>query len=52
MNFIFYLTIILFYVLNIGLIILNLIEEHALPVLLHIMVILVFTLIFYCEYKK
>ena len=47
-----YLILGLFYVINIGLIIANLRINHAIPVLIHSLIILIFTLIFYCEYKK
>lgn len=47
-----YLILGLFYVINIGLIIVNLRINHAIPVLIHSLIILIFTLIFYCEYKK
>ena len=47
-----YLILGLFYVINIGLIIVNLRINHAIPVLIHSLIILIFTLMFYCEYKK
>lgn len=47
-----YLMLGLFYGVNIGLIIVNLRINHAIPVLIHSLIILIFTLIFYCEYKK
>lgn len=47
-----YLILGLFYVINIGLIIMNLRINHAIPVLTHSLIILIFTLIFYCKYKK
>lgn len=52
MKLVHYLILGLFYGLNIGLIIVNLRENHAIPVLIHSLIILIFTLIFYCEYKK
>lgn len=47
-----YLILGLFYGVNIGLIIVNLSINHAIPVVIHSLIILIFTLIFYCEYKK
>lgn len=52
MNFVLYLILGLFYVINIGLIIMNLKINHAIPVLIHSLIILIFTLIFYYKYKN